>query len=156
MNSATFSFVRPLLWLSLLVLLASSAWNPSALYAQYGSAQKIQYGEIVSIQAITIKQRSRGRDGRTGSTVGAIAGAAVADRGDGLLGALIGGAIGGAIGRSSDRRKQSVIHGKELIIRLESGQDVLIETTDGVEYFEGDKVQLINGSRGTRVRRVRH
>lgn len=155
MSAKMFSQVRFVLGLSLLVLLASLGWSTSVLHAQYSSAQQIQFGEVVLVQEIAIKQRSRGRGGRTGSTVGAIAGAAVADRGDGLLGALIGGAIGGAIGRSSDRRKQSVIHGKELTIRLESGQGVLIETTDGVDYFEGDKVQVISGSRGTRVRRVR-
>jgi outer membrane lipoprotein SlyB len=150
-----FNQVRFVLGLSLLVLVVGSGWSTSALYAQYGSAQRIQYGVVVSVQKISIRQRSSGRGARTGGTVGAIAGAAVADRGDGLLGALIGGAIGGAIGRSSDRRRQSSIQGKELIIRLDNGEDILIETTDGAEYFKGDKVQVISSSRGTRVRRAR-
>ena len=132
----------------------TTLWDLSAVQAQSNRVQRISYGEIVSVQSVTIRNRPSGRGSRTGGTVGAVAGAALADRGDGLLGALIGGAIGGAIGRSSDRRK-SVIRGKELIIRLENGEEVLIETADGVEYFEGDQVQLISGSRGTRVRRVR-
>lgn len=66
---------------------------------------------------------------------------------------LIGGAIGSAIGRSSDWRKPA-IRGMELFILLENGEEAPIETVDGTEYFEGDRVQLIRGLNGTRVRRV--
>ena len=140
--------------LAVLIVLLNQLWSVPAVQAQSNRMQRISYGEVVSMQSVTVQNRPSGRGGRTGGTVGAIAGAALADRGDGLLGALIGGAIGSAIGRGSDRRK-SVIKGKELIIRLESGEEVLIETTDGVKYFKGDSVQLISGSNGTRVRRVR-
>ena len=44
----------------------------------------------------------------------------------------------------------------ELVIRVDGGREVLIETTDGVKYYPGDRVQLINGRSGTRVRRVRN
>jgi outer membrane lipoprotein SlyB len=72
-----------------------------------------------------------------------------------LLGSLIGGAIGGAIGRSSDRRRAKSIQGTELLVRLENGEEVVVETTGHSEYYPGDRVQLISSSRGTRVKRVR-
>lgn len=141
--------VLPLLTLTLLILLV--AGNAKS---QSGRMHSVTYGTVVSVEQTRVQARSHGRRARTGRSVGAIAGAAIADRGDGLLGALIGGAIGGAIGRSADRRK-STIEGKELIIRLDSGEEVMIETTDSSRYFSGDRVQLIGGANGTRVRRVR-
>jgi outer membrane lipoprotein SlyB len=122
--------------------------------AQSNVMQRIQYGEVVSAQPVVIQDRPSGRGGATGSTIGAIAGAAIAERGDGLLGALIGGAIGGAVGRAADRSKATK-RGTELIIRLDSGDDVAIQIHGDAEYIPGDRVRLTSGPNGTQVQRVR-
>jgi outer membrane lipoprotein SlyB len=88
-------------------------------------------------------------------TVGAIAGAALAKRGDRWIGGLIGGAIGGAIGRSADEAAARV-EGWELIVRLEHGNEVAIQLPHRREQFrEGDKVRVLVGGAGADVQRVR-
>ena len=137
----------------LVSILALAASLPAD--AQSGRMGRVFYGVVVSSEPIQIQTAPGNRKAATGATVGAIAGAALADRGDGLLGSLIGGAIGGAIGRSADRRRAKAIRGTELIIRLQNGEEVMVETTSSAEYYPGDRVQVINSSRGTRVKRVR-
>ena len=122
--------------------------------AQSNVMQRIQYGEVVAAQSVVIQDRPSGRGAAAGSTVGAIAGAAIARRGDGLLGALIGGAIGGAVGRAADRAG-STKRGTELIIRLDSGDEVAIQVPGEQQYVSGDRVRLTSGPRGTQVQRVR-
>ena len=129
-------------------------FNTTPVTAQSNVMQRIQYGEVVSAQPVVIQDRPSGRGGATGSTIGAIAGAAIAERGDGLLGALIGGAIGGAVGRAADR-SSATKRGTELVIRLESGDEVAIQVPGEQEYVSGDRVRLTSGPNGTQVQRVR-
>jgi outer membrane lipoprotein SlyB len=124
----------------------------SPLLAQSNVMQRVQYGKIVSADTVVIHDRPSGRGGQAGSTVGAIAGAAIADRGDGLLGALIGGAIGGAIGRASDRAG-STRKGTEVIILLDAGEEVAIQLPGTREFMPGDRVRVTSGPNGTRVQR---
>ncbi|NOR15871.1 MAG: hypothetical protein GQ544_09210 [Candidatus Aminicenantes bacterium] len=124
------------------------------ILAQSYAMQRVQYGKIVSVESIVIHERSRGGGGRAGSTVGSIAGAAIADRGDGLLGALIGGAIGGALGRAADRAG-STRKGTELIILLDIGEEVEIQLPGELNYLPGDRVRLTTGRSGTKVQRIR-
>ena len=121
--------------------------------AQSNVMQRIQYGEVLSAQPVVIQDRPSGRGAAAGSTVGAIAGAAIARRGDGLLGALVGGAIGGAVGRAADRAG-STKRGTELIIRLDPGDEVGIQVPGEQQYVPGDRVRLTSGPRGTQVQRV--
>jgi outer membrane lipoprotein SlyB len=134
--------------------LVTAAVTPQPAAAQSYQIQRILHGEIVSAQPVMIQDRPSGRGAATGSTVGAIAGAAIADRRDGLLGALVGGAIGGAIGRAADRAG-STKRGTELIIRLDSGEELAIQIPGELEYLPGDRVRLTVGPNGTQVTRVR-
>jgi len=134
--------------------LVTAAVTPQPAAAQSYQIQPILHGEIVSAQPVMIQDRPSGRGAATGSTVGAIAGAAIADRRDGLLGALVGGAIGGAIGRAADRAG-STKRGTELIIRLDSGEELAIQIPGELEYLPGDRVRLTVGPNGTQVTRVR-
>ena len=140
--------------LILAAALVSLALPPQPVAAQSYQIQRILRGEIVSAQPVVIQDRPSGRGAATGSTVGAIAGAAIADRGDGLLGALVGGAIGGAIGRAADRAG-STKRGTELVIRLDSGEEIAIQIPGELEYLPGDRVRLTVGPNGTQVTRVR-
>jgi len=128
---------------------------PQPGVAQSGAMQRILYGEVLSAEPVVIQDRPSGKGAATGSTVGAIAGAAIAERGDGLLGALIGGAIGGAVGRAADRAGSSK-RGTEVIIRLDSGEEFAIQVPGEQEYIAGERVRLvISPSGATEVRRVR-
>lgn len=130
------------------VLLAAAA------AAQSNTVQSIQYGTVMAADPVTIQDRPSGRGARTGSTVGAVAGAAIAKRGDRWFGALVGGVAGGAIGRAGDRAG-SVKQGTELIIKLEkSGEEVAIQLPGKLELQPGDRVRLTTGPNGTRVARA--
>lgn len=126
----------------------------SPLLAQSYSMQRVLYGKIVSAEPVVIHDRPSGRGGHAGSTVGAIAGIAIADRHDGLLGALIGGAIGGAVGRAADRAG-STRKGTELIILLDSGEEVAIQLPGSHEYLPGNRVRVTSGPNGTKVQRFK-
>ena len=60
-------------WLALgVVVVVASAWLPApAADAQSQTMQRILYGEVVSAERITIRDRPTGRGAQTGSTVGA-------------------------------------------------------------------------------------
>ena len=126
--------------------------------ARSGTMQRILYGEVISAERITIKDAPTGRGSRTGSTVGAVAGYALADRRDRWLGALIGGVIGGAAGNAAEKAKGKKA-GWELIIRLDNGEEVGIEVPMGRKgrkvYASGDRVRLMSGRDGqTKVTKV--
>ena len=141
-------------FLMLTAALAFGVLAPQPAAAQSGAMQRILYGEVLSAEPVVIQDRPSGRGAATGSTVGAIAGAAIAKRGDGLLGALVGGAIGGAVGRAADRAGSSK-RGTELIIRLDSGEEFAIQVPGEQQYVSGDRVRLvISPSGATEVRRV--
>lgn len=140
--------------LTISALFVMGALLASPILAQSYSMQRVLYGKIVSAEPVVIHDRPSGSGGRTGSTVGAIAGAAIAERGDGLLGALIGGAIGGAVGRAADRAG-STRKGTELIILLDSGEEVAIQLPGAHEYLPGDRVRVTSGPNGTKVQRFK-
>ncbi len=61
--------------------------------AQSQTMQRILYGEVVTAERITIQDRPTGRGAQSGSTIGAVAGYALADGRDRWLGALVGGVL---------------------------------------------------------------
>jgi outer membrane lipoprotein SlyB len=126
--------------------------------AQSRTVQRILYGEVVSAERVVIEDRATGRGAQTGATVGAIAGYALADRGDRWLGSLLGGALGGAAGHAAERSAKKK-PGWELIIRLDSGEEIGIEVPaqkkDKTQYNPGDKVRMMTGPGGeTKVTHV--
>jgi len=126
-----------------------------AVEGQAGDLREVRYGEVISADPTIVVVKPTGRSTRTGATAGAIAGAALADRGDGWAGALIGGAIGGAIGRSADKKKAKK-EGWALVIRLDSGEEVAVQLPHRKDQFKpGDWVRLLIGHNGTDVQRVR-
>ena len=130
---------------------------PPAL-AQSQTMQRILYGEIVSAERITIQDRPTGRGAQSGSTIGAVAGYALADRGDRWLGALVGGVLGGAAGNAAEKAKKKK-PGWDLIIRLENGEEVGIQVPMNKKnrgiFTPGSRVRLTSGPNGeTRVNKV--
>ena len=126
--------------------------------AQSQTMQRILYGEIVSAERITIRDRPTGRGAQAGSTVGAVAGYALADGRDRWLGALVGGVLGGAAGNAAEKAKKKK-PGWDLIIRLENGEEVGIQVPMNKKnrgiFSPGSRVRLTSGPNGeTRVNKV--
>ena len=97
----------PTLWAVLLAVVVTIASMPtSPAEAQSQTMQRILYGEVVSAERITIRDAPTGRGAQAGSTIGAVAGYALADGRDRWLGALVGGVLGGAAGNSAEKAKK--------------------------------------------------
>ena len=141
---------------AVVVTVASLPTLPAA--AQSQTMQRILYGEIISAERITIRDRPTGRGAQTGSTIGAVAGYALADGRDRWLGALVGGVLGGAAGNAAEKSKKKK-PGWDLIIRLENGEEVGIQVpmnkkNRGV-FTPGNRVRMTTGPNGeTRVNKV--
>ena len=126
--------------------------------AQSQTMQRILYGEVVSAERITIRDRPTGRGAQAGSTVGAVAGYALADGRDRWLGALVGGVLGGAAGNAAEKAKKKK-PGWDLIILLDNGEEVGIQVPMNKKnrgiFSPGSRVRLTSGPNGeTRVNKV--
>ena len=141
---------------AVVVTVASLPTLPAA--AQSQTMQRILYGEILSAERITIRDQATGRGAQAGSTVGAVAGYALADGRDRWLGALVGGVLGGAAGNAAEKSKKKK-RGWDLIIRLENGEEVGIQVpmnknNRGI-FTPGNRVRMTTGPNGeTRVNKV--
>ena len=96
----------PWIVLTAIFLMTVVPMPTSTADAQSQTMQRILYGEILSAERITIRDRPTGRGAQSGSTIGAVAGYALADRGDRWLGALVGGVLGGAAGNAAEKAKK--------------------------------------------------
>ena len=126
--------------------------------AQSQTMQRILYGEVVSAERITIRDRPTGRGAQAGSTVGAVAGYALADGRDRWLGALVGGVLGGAAGNAAEKAKKKK-PGWDLIILLDNGEEVGIQVPMNKKnrgiFSPGSRVRLTSGPNGeTRVNKI--
>ena len=150
----------PTLWALLVAVAATIAFMPTPpAEAQSQTMQRILYGEVVSAERITIQDRPTGRGAQAGSTVGAVAGYALADGRDRWLGALVGGVLGGAAGNAAEKAKKKK-PGWELIILLDNGEEVGVQVPmdkrNRAIYKPGDRVRLMSGLNGqTKVNKVR-
>jgi outer membrane lipoprotein SlyB len=149
----------PTLWAVLAAVSAAVVFMPTPpACAQSQTMQRILYGEVVSAERITIRDAPTGRGAQAGSTVGAVAGYALADGRDRWVGALVGGVLGGAAGNAAEKAKKKR-PGWELIIRLENGEEVGVqvpmEKKSRAVYAPGDRVRMMSGPNGqTKVTKV--
>jgi len=140
-------------WLALSVMLLGGILMAASLAAQSNQVQSVSYGTIVSVKAVTIQDKPSGSKTAGGAAVGAMAGAAIAGPGRHFGGAVIGGMAGAAIGSAADKA-ESVKPGTELIIKLDSSQEVAIQIPGEQKFLQGDRVRLTTGQSGTKVERV--
>jgi outer membrane lipoprotein SlyB len=151
-------WLAPAPWIVLAAIILVAIASAPTADAQSQTMQRILYGEIVSAERITIQDRPTGRGAQSGSTIGAVAGYALADRGDRWLGSLIGGVLGGAAGNAAEKAKKKK-PGWDLIIRLDNGEEVGIQVPMNKKnrgiYTSGDRVRMTSGPNGeTRVNKV--
>ena len=122
--------------------------------AQSASIESILYGEIVSAEQTIVVDKATGTGARAGSTVGAVAGYALADNGDRWIGSLLGGVVGGGVGHAAEKKARKK-KGWTLVILLDGGEEIGIELPNRKERFEtGDRVRLMRGSARTQVTKV--
>jgi outer membrane lipoprotein SlyB len=86
--------------------------------AQSTTLQSILYGEVVSAEKAIVTGEAGGTGAQVGSTVGAVAGYAIADRGDRWLGALLGGVVGGVAGHAAEKKAKKKKGGRTEVTRV--------------------------------------
>ena len=141
------------------VIVAIASLPTRSAESQSQTMQRILYGEVVSAERITIRDAPTGRGAQAGSTVGAVAGYALADGRDRWLGALVGGVLGGAAGNAAEKAKKKK-PGWELIILLDNGEEVGVQVPMNKKnraiYTPGDRVRMMSGANGqTKVTKVK-
>lgn len=131
-------------------------------YSAYdaGRAMSVRYGVVDSVRAVKLQTPPTGAGAAVGSTVGAMAGAAIGSNNSyyyngggawwgGLAGALLGGLIGSAIEANAAQRD-----GFELRLQMDDGE-TLVVLQDAQETFKvGDAVELVTAPDGSA--RVQH
>jgi outer membrane lipoprotein SlyB len=138
----------------LAVLIAGCAGPDPNSVRPTAAPQTVQNGTVVSVREVTIA----GTPGIGGAIVGGVAGAALGSQiggGSGKTVAATAGAVAGANtgARASETRREQP--GVEVVVRLESGQQIAITQLAGNErLLPGDPVQVISGGGTTRVQRV--
>jgi len=117
---------------------------------QSGTAQAIRYGKVVSVERAIIEVRTAPRSGaQVGSTVGAVAGYALADGRDRWLGALLGGVLGGAAGRAADRGARKKKGWQLIIVLEENGEEIGVQVPGKKQQHQtGQRVRLFSGPGG--------
>jgi len=139
--------------LVLAVVFIGAILTVAPLAAQSNTVQSVSYGNVVAAKAVTIQDKPDSGKVAGGAAVGAVAGAAIAGHGRHFGGAIIGGMAGAAVG-SAVAKSESVKPGTELIIKLESGQEIAIQIPGQQTFMPGDRVRLTTGPNGTKVERV--
>jgi outer membrane lipoprotein SlyB len=134
-------------------------WHSAEIpgFSQSGVAQRIVYGEVLSVRQVTVEEQTTGVGAAVGSTTGSVAGWALSRGGGGgwlggLVGGLAGGLAGHAIEKSAKKKK-----GWELHIKLEGAGEIAIPVPGKKQEFKkGDQVRLATGPGGkTQVTRIR-
>ncbi|MCA3000196.1 MAG: hypothetical protein ING75_16515 [Rhodocyclaceae bacterium] len=128
-----------------------------------GRAYTVRVGEVLDVREVRLVEpaqsfgwsqpRLDSSDGcaALGATLGGIAGQSIGNGNGRILAGIAGAAIGGISGKNACKPKPRV--GLELLIKLNDGkQIVVVQERDG-DFFAGDKVRVIEGSR-LRVARV--
>jgi len=139
--------------LVLAVVFIGAILTVAPLAAQSNTVQSVSYGNVVAAKAVTIQDKPDSSKAAGGAAVGAVAGAALAGPGRHFGGAIVGGLAGAAVG-SAVAKSESVKPGTELVIKLESGQEIAIQIPGQQNFLAGDRVRLTTGPNGTKVERV--
>ena len=140
-------------WLALSAMVIGVILMAVSLAAQSGAVESVSYGTIVSAKAVQIQGGPTKSKAAAGAAVGVVAGAAIAGHGHHFGGAVVGGMVGAAVGSAADKA-ESVKPGTELIIKLDSSQEVAIQIPGEQKFLQGDRVRLTSGQSGTKVERV--
>jgi outer membrane lipoprotein SlyB len=106
-------------------------------------SDRLKYGEVVNAEQVLL-DAPPGSGTRSGATVGAIVGFALADD-NRWLGAALGGVVGGAIGSGAQKKK-----GWHLGVRLDNGEEIGVAVFGRKDHYSpGDKVRLLTLEDGT-------
>ncbi|MBS6026237.1 MAG: glycine zipper 2TM domain-containing protein [Haemophilus pittmaniae] len=113
---------------------------------QAKEARSISYGTILSVRPVKIQADNPGVIGTIGGgALGGIAGSTVGG-GTGQALATAVGAIAGAVVGSKVEEKASQVNAAELVIRKDSGKQIVVVQKADPNFVAGRRVRIVGGS----------
>ncbi|MEZ0575546.1 glycine zipper 2TM domain-containing protein [Halodesulfovibrio aestuarii] len=140
----------------LLVLLAlailagcTNRYNPNVYSGdQAMQADKISYGTITRINAVTIKDDNTGVGLVGGGVAGGVLGSQIGGGSGRVLGAVGGAIIGAAAGALAEDEFQKT-NGVQITVKLDSGNSVsIVQAAEGSNYSVGQRVRVVTSPNG--------
>ncbi len=121
--------------------------------SQAGKISSVSYGTIMSVTKVLVNDDNSGGT-MLGTVGGAAAGGVLGNQiggGSGKTIATVGGAILGALAGSEMTKAAKEQEGYQLVIKLDSGQDAAIVQGADIQFYKGQRVQIIYSSGKARV-----
>lgn len=140
----------------LLVLLAlavlvgcTNKYNPNVYSGnQAMQADKISYGTITRINAVTIKDENTGVGLVGGGIAGGVLGSQIGGGSGRVVGAVGGALLGAAAGALAEDEFQKT-DGVQITVRLDSGGSVsIVQAAEGSNFSVGQRVRVITSPNG--------
>ena len=115
--------------------------------AQAGSLQEVQYGTIVSVRNVMIKEDSAETGKLAGGVIGGVAGSDLGLGKGQIVGGVAGAVIGSTVGMVVDSTVQAK-PGVELTIKLEDGKTVALAQLADEPFRLGEQVKILTDKNG--------
>lgn len=139
------------LWLLSASLLASAcSITPSSntyTTAQAGTLQEVQFGTVVGVRNVMIREDNAETGKVAGGVIGGVAGSDIGEGKGQVVGSVAGAVIGGTLGMVVDRSLQSK-PGVEITVRLEDGKTVALAQQADEMFQIGDTVKVLTAKNG--------
>ena len=113
-------------------------------------AYRVDYGEVVRVDAVTIEGEYTSLGTTGGGLVGYSLGRVIGDGSGSRVAGAVGGVAGAVAGREVEKAATTV-KGLEITVDMDSGGALLIVQSDDVAFVPGERVRVIRG-RGDEAR----
>lgn len=143
-------YLLVLLLLALVALVGcTNRYNPNVYSGdQAMQADKISYGTITRMNAVTIKDDNTGVGLVGGGVAGGVLGSQVGGGSGAVLGAVGGAILGAAAGAYAEDEFQKT-NGVQITVRLDSGRSVsIVQAAEGSNYSVGQRVRVVTSPNG--------
>lgn len=117
------------------------------------SIQSVSYGSVESVRPVRVNEDGAPVGTVAGAAVGGILGSEVG-HGGGSAAAAILGAVGGGLAGNAIEHGATNHAGEEIVVREDNGATVAVVQGGADDLRPGDRVRVLNGSRGARVERI--
>lgn len=132
-----------------LILGACSITPSSNTYttAQAGTLQEVQFGTIIGLRNVMIREDNAETGKVAGGVIGGVAGSDVGEGKGQIVGSVAGAVIGGTIGMVVDRSLQSK-PGLEITVRMDDGKTIALAQVADEPFNIGEQVKVMTTKDG--------
>lgn len=142
-------YVGLLLSVCALSISACSSAPSSSTYTtnQAGTLQEVQYGTVVSVRPIVIREDSAETGKLAGGVIGGTLGSDVGEGKGQIVGGVAGAVLGGTVGMVMENAIQAK-QGVEIMVRLQDGKTVALAQVSDEHFAPGEEVKVLTNQAG--------